>query len=120
MTARDHALDLSRVGHAVLSGIYRLESPEAYDAAFASVAQAFATGTGPYTIDLRQVVLMNSSGIRALASLVQQARERKRQIVLLGRSAVPWQNKSIPSLAALWDGVQAVLHEEAARDNGRI
>jgi hypothetical protein len=44
---------------------------------------------------------MNSSGIRALASLVMKAKTLGAQMDLTGCAAVPWQKKTLASLAAI-------------------
>ena len=97
----DFHIDTGAAGKAVLSGIMRLESPEAYEKALASVREGILAATSPYLIDLRQVVFLNSSGIRTLGAFVLLAAERGKDIVLAGDPGVPWQKKTFASLQAL-------------------
>ena len=109
MTRPDWTLDVEGVpGTAVLRGVFRLESPEAYDRVFAPIAEALTAGGTLYTVDLGDVALMNSSGIRALADLVLRARHSGAKLAFVGRAAVPWQSKTMASLRPLYDGL--VIH----------
>ena len=94
---------------AVLSGVMRLESVEAYERVFAPIGKALAESSEPYTIDVSEVVLMNSSGIRALAAIVLAAKRASKKLVLVGRTNVPWQRKSVASLRSLYDGLEVRL-----------
>lgn len=105
----DFTLKFAAPGVATLTGVLRLESPQAYDTAFASISAALTSASGRYTLDVSGVSLMNSSGIRALAGLVLLARDRQLPLVLLGRASVPWQKKTVASLTALWTGLQVTL-----------
>jgi hypothetical protein len=92
----------SRPMTAILEGVFRLESPEAYDHAFAGLTAGLdAAGANGYTIDLTAVPLMNSSGIRALADLVMRARRAGFPLRFVGKASVPWQAKTIASLRPL-------------------
>ena len=108
-TGQEYTIDLGQPGRAVLRGVLRLESPAAYGRLFRPIAEELARPGEPYTIDVREVVLMNSSGIRALGTLVLAARGAGRSLVLAGRRAVPWQRKTMSSLAALFDRVEIRL-----------
>ena len=88
-------------GSWVVRGVLRLESPEAYARALEPIAASLAK-LPAVSIDLSQVVFLNSSGIRALADLLLLARERRCQVKLLGSAAVPWQKKLAISLTGLF------------------
>lgn len=98
-----------RHGVATLGGVFRLESPEAYDRAFAGVFAGLEAAPSGLTVDLTEVILMNSSGIRALADLVIRARRSRTPLTFLGRADVPWHNKTVASLAPLYDGLMVRL-----------
>jgi hypothetical protein len=101
---------LTRARTAVLRGVIRLEHEETLEKVFSAVsAELDATGTDPYTIDVSEVVFMNSSAIRALAGLVMSAKRARRRMVIVGRQPVPWQNRTLGSLSALYDGVEIRL-----------
>ncbi len=84
-----------------LRGVLRLESSEAYARAFEPIMASL--GKVPaISIDLSQVVFLNSSGIRALADVLLLAREKRCQVKLFGSAAVPWQKKLATSLTGLF------------------
>ena len=85
----------------VVRGVLRLDSPEAYARAFGPIAASLAKSPN-VSIDLSQVVFLNSSGIRALADLLLLAREKRCQVKLFGSAAVPWQKKLAISLTGLF------------------
>jgi hypothetical protein len=106
MTQPDWTLDVGGAPDtAVLRGVFRLESPEAYDRVFAPIAEALAVAGTTYTVDLSGVVLMNSSGIRCLADLVLRARRSGVTLAFQGRASIPWQHKTMASLRSLYDGL---------------
>jgi hypothetical protein len=85
---------------AVLRGVMRLASPSAYDAVFAPIRARIASGAPP-TIDLTDVTFMNSSGIRALASLVLFAKEKDATLRMVASNGIPWQKKTMSSFRAI-------------------
>jgi hypothetical protein len=87
-----------------LRGVMRLESPEAYALAFAPIV-ASIDEVAAISIDLSQVVFLNSSGIRALADVILLAREKDCRVTLFGSAAVPWQKKLATSLTGLFPDV---------------
>ena len=98
--SQDYSIELS-AERAVLRGVMRLHSAEAYDEALTQVRQAIDAASGPYTLDFSQVVFLNSSGIRGLAGLVIAAKERRRVILIIGNASVAWQVRTLPSFQAL-------------------
>jgi hypothetical protein len=85
---------------AVLRGVMRLATPAAYDSIFAPLSTRLAEGEA-LTVDVTDVTFMNSSGIRALATLVLTAKERGSTLRLIASARVPWQKKTAASLAAV-------------------
>lgn len=85
---------------AVMRGVMRLPSPAAYEALFAPVRTLIETGRAS-TVDVSEVAFMNSSGIRALASLVLLAKERATPLTMRANDGVPWQKKTMLSLRAI-------------------
>ena len=84
-----------------LRGVMRLESASAYERAFAPVRAAMLATPGTYTIELAELTLMNSSGIRALGMLVLAAARAGTPLILRGSKQVAWQVKTVASLRAL-------------------
>ncbi len=85
---------------AVMRGVFRLASPAAYDPLFAPVRARIAAGRAP-AIDLTGVSFMNSSGIRALASLLLFAKDRGVALRMQASERVPWQKKTVASFRAI-------------------
>jgi hypothetical protein len=84
-----------------LRGVLRLDSPEAYAKAFAPITASLGD-VRAISIDLAQVVFLNSSGIRGLADVLLLAREKGCRVTLFGSAGVPWQKKLATSLAGLF------------------
>src|SRR5258708_24956336 len=103
----EYAIDCeSQPAVAVLRGVLRLQSTEAYDRLFQVLEQKIRNSGGPYALDLRDVILMNSSGIRALAGLVLTAKAAGVPLVLRLRASVPWQRKTVSSLKLLYASLE--------------
>ena len=106
----EYDIDLdSRPETAVLRGVFRLASVEHYDTALAPLAARIGTSSSGYTVDLTNVVLMNSSGLRALADLVLAAKRAGTSLTFLGKADVPWHNRSVASLKPLYSGLTVTL-----------
>jgi hypothetical protein len=98
---------IARSGTAVLRGVMRLEHEEARERVLGALRAALAGSTAePYTIDVREVVFMNSSAFRALASVVLEAKKARRPLAIPGRSSIPWPDRTLSSLSPLYDGVE--------------
>lgn len=93
---------------AVIHGVLRLASPAAYDTVFAPVRNRLELAQ-PATVDVCGVILMNSSGIRALASMVLLAKERNATLTVVANEGVPWQKKTVSSLRALSPALEVEL-----------
>lgn len=106
----DYQIDLESVpSTAVLSGVFRLATPEQYDALFAPLAVRVGQSQAAFSVDLTGVILMNSSGLRALADLVLAARRAGTALTFLGKADVPWQSKTVASLQPLYSGLSVKL-----------
>ncbi len=87
-------------GAAILRGALRLEGPASYERVFEPIERELARAPA-FTLDLRPLAFLNSSGIRAIALLVLSAKTHGKAIAVLGDESVPWQKKTFPSLRAL-------------------
>jgi hypothetical protein len=106
----DYSVELPAPDRAVLRGVLRLESPVAYDRVFEPIHAALERAAeAPFTVDVSELVFLNSSGIRALGALVLAARRDRRPLVLLGRRSIPWQQKTVASLQRLYTGLRVEL-----------
>jgi hypothetical protein len=99
---QDYAVDPGpSPGTWLFRGVMRLDSPEAYARAFAPVL-ASLDQVPEISLDLSQVVFLNSSGIRAFADVLVLAREKRRMVRVFGSASVPWQKKLASSLHGLF------------------
>jgi hypothetical protein len=89
-------------------GVLRLDSPEAYGKVFRPIVDSLAD-VRAVTIDLAQVVFLNSSGIRGLADVLVAARAKGVQVTLHGSAGVPWQRKLATSLTGLFPEIEMRL-----------
>jgi hypothetical protein len=105
----DYSVDPGQTpGTWFLRGVMRLDSAEAYARAFEPIVASLAKATG-VSIDLSQVMFLNSSGIRALADVLLLAREKRCQVKLFGSAAVPWQKKLATSLTGIFPEIEMRL-----------
>lgn len=93
---------------ALVRGVLRLGSPAAYDSVFAPVRDRIVKRETS-TIDLTGVTFMNSSGIRALASLVLLAKDAGVSLCIVASERVPWQKKTVASFRAMSPGLSVQL-----------
>ena len=101
---------VTRARTAILRGVLRLEHDAAQERVFSVINGDFDASTGgPYPLDVSEVVFMNSSAFRALASLVMSAKRAGRRLVIVGRRSVPWQERTLGSLSPLYDGLEIRL-----------
>lgn len=90
---------------ASLSGVMRLVSPAAYQAALQAVHDRLASSSAPFELDVSGLQFLNSGGITALSRLVLLARGRSVPLVVVIDEGVLWQKKTLPSLAKLYPGM---------------
>ncbi len=85
-----------------LTGSLRLNGPAEY-APIAQLLQDAMEASEPLlTLNVRQLLLLNSSGINMLSSFVLKVRRYpNRQWVIQGSPRVPWQKKSLSNLQRL-------------------
>jgi anti-anti-sigma factor len=83
-----------------LRGVMRLPTPAAFERVFEPLTTRVDRGESVH-IDLCALSFMNSSGIRALATLVLKAKQHGAQMRLIGCATVPWQKKTLASLSAI-------------------
>ena len=98
---KDFSLESGPGATATLRGVMRLESVEAYDRVLAPVRAALLASSEPFTIVVRELLFLNSSGIRALGDLVLAAREHDKVLVFVGAAGTPWQKKTFASFVKL-------------------
>ncbi|MEM9265896.1 MAG: hypothetical protein AAGA46_10270 [Cyanobacteria bacterium P01_F01_bin.13] len=62
------------------------------------------------TLDLREILFLNSSGINMFSKFLLSLRQQKEtQLVILGSETIPWQSKSLGNMPKLLPSVQLKL-----------
>lgn len=84
-----------------LSGVMRLAGPDAYAPVSELLNQASEVGSS-ITLDVRDLKLLNSSGIHMLSKFMLRQRKRDDlEIMVRGSSTIEWQNKTLITLQRL-------------------
>ena len=94
-------------GTVTCSGAFRLRGNTEYAAITSLLNQAADAKPDTLTLDVRELQFLNSSGINTLSKFVIQVRKHKAsQMVILGSSQHPWQQKSLKNFQRLLPGLQ--------------
>ncbi len=105
--SQDYTIDSAATPRtAVLTGVLRLNSTNAYERLFEPIRAEILTLGTRYTVDLSAVIFMNSSGIRALATLVLRAKAAQVPLRIVTDPVSPWQKKTIASLRLLYPSLE--------------
>ena len=89
-----------------LRGNYRLNGLVEYQPIYELLLHA-ANESENLTIDLRQLVFLNSSGIAMLSKFVLEARKQpERKLVVKASNDIPWQSKSLKNLQRLYPALE--------------
>ncbi|HAZ46682.1 MAG TPA: hypothetical protein DDW76_36220 [Cyanobacteria bacterium UBA11369] len=87
-------------------GMLRLNGIEEYQPVI-DLLNKTAEQTSAFTLDLRQLQFLNSSGISMLSMFAIQMRQKPHvQLTLLGASKIPWQMRSLRNLQRLMPSLQ--------------
>jgi len=106
MSQIDQEYNVENVENGVrISGVLRLLTPSEYEPIFKPIQDELEKSNGSFTLDIAGLTFLNSSGVTAIAQLVLFARKLNKPITILGSNDVPWQNKTMSSLAKLWDQI---------------
>ena len=88
-------------------GSFRLRGSEEYEPILQLLTDAADAKPATLTLDLRALRFLNSSGINTLSKFVLQVRKHNAsQVVIMGSSEFPWQQKSLPNFRRLLPGLQ--------------
>ncbi len=101
--SKEFTVDLADDGSgAIISGTLRLMSPLAYEEVLEPVKQRLTAAAGTFTLDLRGLTFMNSSGITGLSRIVLLARQKNKDLTVMLNDSLAWQKKIVTSLQKLY------------------
>ncbi|NJL97610.1 MAG: hypothetical protein HC924_01645 [Synechococcaceae cyanobacterium SM2_3_2] len=85
-----------------LSGVIRLAGPDAYAPISHLLEQAADTSSNSLTLDVKELKLLNSSGIHMLSKfMIRQRKQESLQMRIVGSRQLEWQNKTLVTLKRL-------------------
>jgi len=84
-----------------LAGVVRLSSTEEYGEIIKLMESALEEHQGTITMDLRELQMLNSSGITMLSKFVISCRNSNHSATIIASESVPWQGKSLKNLQRL-------------------
>ncbi|MCS6958848.1 MAG: hypothetical protein RMK91_02225 [Pseudanabaenaceae cyanobacterium SKYGB_i_bin29] len=97
-------------GRVVFTGSMRLPGANAYRPLAEFLDHILASGVSHLTLDLKELKLLNSSGITALSRFVINARQYPElKLVVRGSKAVFWQERSLGNLQRLLPTMELYL-----------
>lgn len=90
-----------------MSGTLRLQDKDEYREIFELLTKAANETTGlPLTLDMKELVFLNSSGISSLSLFIIKMRQLDKDISIKGSKSVPWQVKSLSNFQKLYGKVE--------------
>jgi hypothetical protein len=93
----------------ILKGTLRLQGREQYKPIFELLMESASWQEDKLTIDMRELIFLNSSGISALSLFIIEMRKISKPIAILGSSAITWQSKSLKNFQRLYEQVEIVI-----------
>jgi ubiquinone/menaquinone biosynthesis C-methylase UbiE len=68
---------------------------------------------GTMSLNFRKLRYMNASGLKVIADFLRYAKQtQKLAVKLIGSKVIPWEEKSLAPLRALWDRIEFYIHDE--------
>ncbi|MCK5674877.1 MAG: hypothetical protein KAH95_15970 [Spirochaetales bacterium] len=93
-----------------MSGTLRLQDKDEYREIFELLTKAANETTGlPLTLDMKDLVFLNSSGISSLSLFIIKMRQLDKDISIKGSNTIPWQVKSLSNFQKLYGKVEIIF-----------
>ena len=93
-----------------MSGTLRLQDKDEYREIFELLTKAANETTGlPLTLDMKNLVYLNSSGISSLSLFIIKMRQLDKYISIKGSNSIPWQVKSLSNFQKLYGKVEIIF-----------
>lgn len=103
----DHTIEFDLPSKTVkLSGTLRLNGMEEYAPLLDLMQRATEESGNELTIDLRDLRLLNSSGITTLSKYIIACRDNSTRVILCASPDIPWQVKSLKNLQRLMPSIE--------------
>lgn len=100
----------AQTGRIIFSGSLRLAGANAYRPIADFLDQILESGVSHLTLDLKELRLLNSSGITTLSRCVINARQHPEvKLVVRGSKAIFWQERSLGNLQRLLPTMELYL-----------
>lgn len=92
---------------AILKGSLRLLNLAEYEKVKVFFNMAAREANKTLTLDLKELIFLNSSGITTLSTFVISLRkENKKLLRIIGSKDIAWQDKSLKNLKKIWNQVE--------------
>jgi hypothetical protein len=89
-----------------MKGTLRLQGREQYRPIFDLLMEAASWREGTLTIDMRELIFLNSSGISAVSLFIIEMRKIDKPITIIGSNSITWQSKSLMNFQRLYEQVE--------------
>lgn len=101
--------DIADRGVVALKGTLRLQGREQYQPIFNLLMEAAARSAGKLTLDMKELIFLNSSGISAISLFVIEMRKKEKPVAIVGSSSISWQSKSLMNFQRLYEQVEILI-----------
>ena len=101
--------EISGQSTVVMTGTLRLQGREQYQPIFDLLMEAAARSAGALTVDMKELIFLNISGISAVSLFVIEMRKIDKPVTIKGSSNVSWQSKSLLNFQRLYEQVEIVI-----------
>ena len=92
-----------------LNGTLRLQGRDQYKPIFVLLMESASWREGKLTIDMRELIFLNSSGISALSLFVIEMRKIGKHIEVIGSDSITWQSRSLKNFQRLYEKVEITI-----------
>lgn len=92
-----------------LTGTLRLQGREQYKPIFDLLMDSASWREEKLTIDMRELIFLNSSGISAISLFIIEMRKINKPITIMGSNIITWQSKSLKNFQRLYGQVEITI-----------
>ena len=92
-----------------MTGTLRLQGREQYKPIFDLLMESASWREDKLTIDMRDLIFLNSSGISAISLFIIEMRKISKPIAITGSNLITWQSKSLKNFQRLYEQVEITI-----------